>query len=217
MAHFDHLVVAVPNLSSAIERWSVAGLPVKFGGEHPGGTRNALIRGNEPAYVELISAPVGAHNEWSERVRNTPGPLSFAVAVPDIDAARAALRRADFNPQRVRSGARMTPSGQELSWRLCDVGTGPFDSELPFLIQWVSPLPPRPANEFAVRSVTVRVPDPNRLRKLLSVVGFEDKRVRLRIEAGDGGPAAATFALKNGVHVGEHHLDGLKVAITAFP
>lgn len=213
MAHFDHLVISVPDLDAAAKRWAAAGLTPGAGGEHPGGTRNILIRGPEPAYVELITAPPEADNHWAERVRATAGPLGFAVAVSDIDGAREALLSAGFAPEPVRHGARTTPDGVELSWRLCDVGERPFDPELPFLIQWLEPMPGGPADGPALTQLKVRVPEPQRLERFFATVGFFDERVRLEVEEGPAGILAVSFRAEQLDLQSEHQLDGLVVRV----
>ena len=61
-ARLDHLVISVPDLAEAARRWTGAGLPAVPGGAHPVGTVNALVRGPEAAYVELIAAGSGESN-----------------------------------------------------------------------------------------------------------------------------------------------------------
>lgn len=111
MPHLDHVVISVADLSGAAVRWARLGLPSTAGGRHPGGTANILIRGPRSAYVELITANEDADNHWAERVRSTHGPLSFAVAVDDLDEAREAAIGVGFTPGPIRDGARVTPTG----------------------------------------------------------------------------------------------------------
>ena len=120
MARFDHLVVAVDDLDAATARWNAAGLRAEPGGAHPVGTVNALVRGPGPAYVELIAAGSEESNPWLDRVRSARGPISWAIAVDDVDTARAALVAAGFTPGEVREGSRTTPDGDTVAWRtLC--------------------------------------------------------------------------------------------------
>lgn len=171
-ARLDHLVIAVPDLDAAAAAWTDAGLPAVRGGAHPVGTVNALVRGPEPAYVELIAAGSDDTNPWLDRVRPEHGPISWAVAVDDVDEARAALVAAGFDPQPVRDGSRTTPDGEVVAWRMCDVGPGPYDGSLPFLIQWTTPMAPGPADGPVVAQVRLTPPDPERVADLLLAVGF---------------------------------------------
>lgn len=171
-ARFDHLVIAVEDLDAAAGRWSAAGLPAVRGGAHPVGTENVLVRGPKPAYVELIAAGSDEANPWLDRVRSARGPISWAIAVDDIEAARAVLVEVGFTPSPVVDGSRRTPDGRVVEWRLCDVGEGPYDGALPFLIQWTTPMEPGPADGPVVEQVSVTPPDPDRVADLLVALGF---------------------------------------------
>ena len=175
-ARLDHLVIAVPDLDAAAAAWTDAGLPAVRGGAHPVGTVNALVRGPEPAYVELIAAGSEDSNPWLDRVRPQHGPISWAVAVDDVDVARAALGAAGFDPQPVRDGSRTTPDGDVVAWRMCDVGPVPYDGSLPFLIQWTTPMAPGPADGPVVAQVRLTPPDPERVADLLLALGFAAAR-----------------------------------------
>ncbi|SFB05744.1 Glyoxalase-like domain-containing protein [Nocardioides alpinus] len=171
-ARFDHLVIAVEDLDEAASRWGAAGLPASRGGAHPVGTENVLVRGPSPAYVELIAAGSGESNPWLDRVRSAPGPISWAIAVDDLDAARTALVAAGFDPDPPVPGSRRTPDGDLLEWRVCDVGSGPYDGALPFLIEWTAPMGPGPADGPVVEHVSLTPPDPEPLADLLLALGF---------------------------------------------
>ncbi len=172
-ARFDHLVVAVEDLDDAAARWSAAGLPAVRGGAHPVGTVNALVRGPGPAYVELIAAGTEGTNPWLDRVRSARGPISWAIAVDDMEEARTALAAAGFEPGPAVPGSRRTPDGDVLEWRVCDLGARPYDDALPFLIEWSTPMGPGPADGPAVEAITVTPPDPDRLADLVLALGFE--------------------------------------------
>jgi len=172
-ARFDHLVVAVADLDEAAARWRAAGIPAERGGAHPVGTVNALVRGPGPAYVELISAGSEESNPWLDRVRPARGPISWAIAVDDVEAAREALAAAGFDPAPAVPGSRRTPDGDLVEWRVCDVGPGPYDGSLPFLIEWTTPMGPAPADGPVVEWFGLRPPDPDRVADLLVALGLE--------------------------------------------
>jgi hypothetical protein len=93
MTRVDHIVVSVAELPSAIARWRTAGLPPTLGGRHPWGTSNALVRGPDRGYLELITADDG-DDPVAIRVRTAPGPLSWGPGrrrhrADAPDAARA--------------------------------------------------------------------------------------------------------------------------------
>lgn len=171
-ARFDHLVVAVEDLDEAAARWSAAGLRAGRGGAHPVGTENVLVRGPGPAYVELIAAGRDEHNPWLDRVRGARGPISWAVAVDDVEAARTTLAAAGFEPGPAVPGSRRTPDGDVVEWVVCDVGHQPYDWTLPFLIQWTTPMPPGPADGPVVEWLGLTPPDPDRVADLLLALGF---------------------------------------------
>ena len=135
-----------------------------------------LVRGPEPAYVELIAAGRDESNPWLDRVRSARGPISWAIAVDDIDASHAALVSAGLDPSPVTEGSRTTPGGDVVAWRMCDVGPGPYDASLPFLIQWTTPMAPGPADGPIVISFSLTPPDPDLLADVLLAVGFEPVR-----------------------------------------
>ncbi|MCW2737414.1 DUF6226 family protein [Nocardioides sp.] len=190
-ARFDHLVVSVDDLDEAAVRWRAAGLSAERGGAHPVGTENVLVRGPRPAYVELIAAGSDESNPWLDRVRSARGPISWAVAVDDIDAARTALLEAGFDPDPPVPGSRRTPDGDVVAWRVCDVADGPYDGALPFLIQWTTPMAPGPADGPVVEHVSLTPSDPDRLADLLVAVGFVPSRhwPRRMLHEPDGGMA----------------------------
>lgn len=177
MALLDHVVVAVSDLEAAEKRWTDAGLPVSGGGEHPGGTLTSVVRGPAQAYLQLISAPEGAQNHWSDRVRESAGPISLSIAVEDLDECRAALVEAGFRPAVVAYGSRIATDGRELVWRLCDVGSQPFDPELPWLIQWITPESLGPDDGPVLRRVQVSLSDPSRCVAMLRALGMPESSV----------------------------------------
>lgn len=171
-ARFDHLVISVADLDEATARWTDAGLAATRGGAHPVGTHNSLVRGPQSAYLELIAAGSTESNPWLDRVRSTLGSISWAIAVDDVDAARAALVAVGFEPRPVTEGSRRTPEGDTVAWRLCDVGAGPYDDSLPFLIEWTTPMPAGPVDGPILDSVLLTPPDPERVADLLLALGF---------------------------------------------
>lgn len=193
-ARFDHLVVAVEDLDEAALRWRAAGLPATRGGAHPVGTENVLVRGPQPAYVELIAAGSEESNPWLDRVRSARGPISWAIAVDDLDAAPTALVEAGFDPGPPVPGSRRTPAGDVVAWRVCDVGAGPYDGSLPFLIEWTTPMAPGPADGPVVEHLSLTRPDPDRLADLLLALGFVPSRHwPRRMFHESGGPMSVTL------------------------
>jgi hypothetical protein len=188
-ARFDHLVVAVEDLDEAADRWRAAGLPAERGGAHPVGTENVLVRGPGAAYVELIAAGSDESNPWLDRIRSARGPISWAVAVDDLDEARTSLLAAGFDPGPPVPGSRRTPDGELLEWRVCDVGPGPYDGSLPFVIEWTTPMGAGPADGPVVVSVVLTPPDPDRVSDLLVALGLDPVRHGAQLGLPIGEPA----------------------------
>ncbi len=225
-ARIDHVVVAVGDATDAARRWTAAGLAALPGGRHPGGTVNALVRGPAPAYVELIGAGEGASGAWADRVREASGPLSWAVAVDDIAAARNALLAGGFRPGEVYDGARVTSSGHQLRWRLCDVGPRAFDPDLPFLIEWLVGMAPGPAEGPVITWLHAAPANAEALARMLRTLGFpespqfpgtlfgDESTGMVSVAAGQGGVTSLTV---DSAVPGPHRtvvLDGLEVHVT---
>ena len=220
MTRVDHVVVSVTDLPSAVARWQAAGLPAALGGSHPWGTANALVRGPGRAYLELITADEG-DDPIAVRVRSAPGPLSWALAVDDIDQMRESLLAAGYAPGPAAASSRTTPAGDRLSWRLADVGDGPMHAHLPFLIQWETPMPPGPADGPVLTRITLEVPSPAELSTVLRACGLTDSHepgglhltdgvVDVVLREGPGRVAELSVVLADGP-TGEVVLDGLTV------
>src|SRR5229473_91146 len=98
----DHIVVAVPDLVAASTSYADLGFTVIPGGEHPGGTHNALIAFADGAYIELIAfhtahaaqgAPAPANatgHRWHQFLATGGGLVDFALGSTNLaeDVAR---------------------------------------------------------------------------------------------------------------------------------
>lgn len=182
MTRIDHVLVAVPNLTVSMAGWLSAGFAPEVGGRHPGGTVNALIRGPQPAYLELISAADRNGDAATRRVAASHGPVGWALGVDDIEAVRARLIAAGRPIGPVRPGSRTAPTGDVLAWRLCDIGPEPLDPVMPFLIQWDVPMPPGPADGPRLTGLVLGTPTPDETCALLTACGLVTSDPR---EAGD--------------------------------
>ena len=136
----DHLVILVESLEQAIADYERLGFQVVRGGEHPGGTHNALVGFADGSYLELIAfqqPDQPSTHRWHRFLGTGFGLVDFALRCDDVDAAAARLQAAGLDYQ-VAPGARQTPQGVQLAWRSAQP---PSDrtAELPFLIQDVTP------------------------------------------------------------------------------
>src|SRR5690348_9896114 len=123
---FDHAVIAVRDLSKAIQQYQALGFDIQQGGRHVGrGTENALIRFGLD-YLELLAvydAQEGRAAGQASLVKfleDQPagGLAGFALAVADIDAHAERMRQAGVPAVGPFAMERVRPDGNRLSWRL---------------------------------------------------------------------------------------------------
>lgn len=131
----DHLVILVPELNRAMEKYRQLGFQVLPGGEHPYGTHNALVTLQDGSYLELIAfrEPEKPHDHRWYRFLDRPGLVDFAIGAESIDSELERVRVAGIAYEGPKPGARKRPDGEQLEWRTApppDDRTG----ELPFLI-----------------------------------------------------------------------------------
>ncbi|HSR26002.1 MAG TPA: VOC family protein [Candidatus Eisenbacteria bacterium] len=201
-AQVDHLVVAASDLGTGAD-WCMAtlGLPPGPGGRHAlMGTHNRLLPlasvAHPQAYLEIIAidpeapgpapGPDGSpRRRWfdldDDRVRQSlpqrgPHMIHWVCAVPDIEAATAALARQGIDRGLILDADRPTPNGV-LRWRIAVRPDGQrlFDGLLPTLIEWRSPHPVRsmaPA-PLGLRQLSLQHPQAVRLREALDAIGAE--------------------------------------------
>jgi catechol 2,3-dioxygenase-like lactoylglutathione lyase family enzyme len=138
----DHIVILVPNLANGIRDYEGLGFTVVPGGEHPGGTHNALIAFADGAYIELIAFqdPNATGHRWHQFLATGGGLVDFALGTTDLAAEVARLNPtdseyADFS-YRIADGARTRPDGVQIQWRSA---SGLQAGQLPFLIEDVTP------------------------------------------------------------------------------
>lgn len=196
----DHLVLAVPDLTAAVDDVAHAlGVRPGAGGSHPGwGTRNALLSLGT-AYLEVI----GPDPDQDEPDRERPFAIdglggwrlaAWAVRTPDIDGAAAAAREAGHDPGPVVAMRRVTPSGTALSWRL--TMPRPDAPLVPFLIAWDDcphPASTAPAGA-SLAAFAAEHPDPPSIRTAVAALGgsLEVRAgARARLLATIAGPAGA--------------------------
>src|SRR3954469_10402596 len=88
----DHLVILVPDLATGIRDYEGLGFTVEPGGEHPGGTHNALIAFADGSYIELIAFqdPNATGHRWHGFLASGGGLVDFAIGSTNLveDVAR---------------------------------------------------------------------------------------------------------------------------------
>ncbi|WP_240372781.1 VOC family protein [Brevibacterium zhoupengii] len=161
--NFDHLVIAVPNLTESVEQChNILGVKPIPGGAHPGlGTANALLGlevGDEPGdqhhdiYLEILGPDPDQDPELAAaRLAGITQPTAqrWAIHPDDFDglvtsAARSWEPHVDLGE--VHDMTRRTPAGTLLEWRLTRRTPLALGGIQPFLIDWQdSPHPARQA------------------------------------------------------------------------
>ncbi|MCB0075793.1 MAG: VOC family protein [Anaerolineales bacterium] len=135
----DHVVIHVPSLERAVERYAGLGFTVALGGEHPAfGSRNALIPFEDGSYLELVTfveeRPLdgGAAQRRFRAWRTRQGLADWVLSADDLAQTVARLGAGWSAPER---GHRLRPDGQTVAWEVAF----PDRHELPFLISDLTP------------------------------------------------------------------------------
>ena len=201
----DHLVVAVPDLDTAIRNYTELGFTVVPGGRHPVGTHNALISFADGSYVELIAfyEPSPGHRWWAP-LQKGGGLVDFCMQTDDLRGDTAAFRQAGVAIDDPKPLSRARPDGYKLSWVL-SIPRDAHRGVAPFLIQDETPREERVPRQMTHRNqvrgigaVTVAVTDVAPVRhwyaRVLGAAGQDVSR-------GDLAAAGARFT------IGPHMLD----------
>jgi len=147
-AQLDHIVVGIRSLDEGIAQFQqLTGVKASIGGRHPGrGTENALVSLGGGSYIEILAPQTGATlSPQDQALRNLERLtiIDWAVSVPEVDGAVAALKSAGFTASPAQPGARLTPAGERLDWTTFGLRGADIDAA-PFFIRW-SPNTPHPS------------------------------------------------------------------------
>ena len=142
-AELDHIIWAVPDLDAACERFeSITGVTPIAGGEHTdGATHNALVPLDGKSYLEILAAAPGSDSVdlWARHCRQLEAPEVFTYAMRPpvaIDAFCDYLCQNGLDNGPITAGGRVTPSGDQLSWRYCAAAPDEFGLLVPFYLEW---------------------------------------------------------------------------------
>jgi hypothetical protein len=136
----DHVLIAVTDLTAAAwELQARCGLASVEGGRHPDwGTANRIVPLGT-SYLELVAvvdpaaAARSSFGRWVARGASPLGrPLGWAVRTDQLDQL---AHRLDLT---VRSGKRVTPSGELLRWRSAGIDQAAAEPSLPFFLEWAA-------------------------------------------------------------------------------
>lgn len=182
----DHLVIAVPDLATAIGNYEALGFTVVPGGRHPVGTHNALISFQDDSYIELIAfyQPSPEHKWWAP-LQKGGGFVDFCLRTDDLLGDTAAFRKAGVDIDDPSPLSRARPDGYQLRWVL-SIPRGAHRGIAPFLIQDETPREERVPRQMTHRNgvtgigtVTVAVDDVAKVRPwYAAVLGQPGKEVR---------------------------------------
>lgn len=148
----DHVMICVPDLPRGMEQYRRLGFDIHPGGVHAGkGTHNAIAF-NQDDYLELLAIHDHAEYQAAGRAGSWGGALSEFIAAggglryvviqsDDLAADVLAMRSRGVEVSDAIDGARRTPAGQELRWKVAVLGAA---NPLPlFFIQHLTPLEAR--------------------------------------------------------------------------
>jgi catechol 2,3-dioxygenase-like lactoylglutathione lyase family enzyme len=134
LTRIDHVMICVPNLAQGIDAYTRLGFNIYPGGAHTGkGTHNAIAFHGED-YLELMSlsdrdeyltarAAAGGTGPSLVDFLSHGGGFRYAVVQSDDLAGDvAAMRQRGVDVHDPTDGARRTPAGQELRWRIAVLG-----------------------------------------------------------------------------------------------
>ena len=186
---------------------ALLGEEFRDGGIHPRfGTRNMVLPLTAGTYVEVVTVldhPASDKAPFGQAVRARSefggGWLGWVVAVDDIAKIEARLGRESVQ------GNRHRPDGVELRWRQIGVKGLQSDPQLPFFVEWQTPVEQHPSagSTGQVQLDTLEIAgDPHRVSEWLgnSVEGpLEDVSVEWVALHGTPGVIAAQFETPNGL------------------
>ena len=148
VTRFDHVVIGVRNLDTAIQHYRQLGFDVRSGGRHTGmGTHNAIIRFGLD-YIELLAiydeAEVRASRLGGQALldflhEREGGLLGYALATADIEQEAERFHETEFPEEEPFAMQRLRPDGRLLTWRLLIPSGVCWRRPWPFLIQWDAP------------------------------------------------------------------------------
>lgn len=134
----DHIVIAVADLEQAVRDYETLGFTVLPGGEHPRGSRNALVVLADGAYLEIIAfaRPVPGFRWWKVLEEAGSGLVDYALLPADtLDADVARTREAGIEIDGPIDGERLQPDGTRIAWR----SARPPEPDIPFICEDVTP------------------------------------------------------------------------------
>ena len=139
----DHLVYAVRNLEESMDYFEAAvGVRPVIGGRHQTfGTKNALVKLDKGMYLEILAIDEEnskiAPPRWMGVDLLTKNQITrWAVTSTDLKRDSALLEVYKTGLGKITNGARNTPDGKILQWKLTVPMDQPEVELVPFCIDW---------------------------------------------------------------------------------
>ena len=192
---FDHAVIGVPDLESAMEAFRRLGFEVAVGGRHPSlGTRNAIVRFGLD-YLELLTVEDPARawargpfgRELLSFLEHDAGLVGFVLAGTGLEDEASGLGDLGLGVEGPFEMDRVHPKGGRLEWRLVLPGGSPWRKPWPYLIDWIT----------GEDELLAWDPPGDHDNRLIGVAGID-----LAVE--DLGDAARLYERGLGLGLGEH-------------
>ena len=197
----DHLVVAAPDLESAVDELEQRlGVRASPGGSHPGiATRNCLLSLSETAYLEVIGPdpeqePPAFPRPFRIDDLTAPRLVTWAIGESDLEERIAAARAAGYDPGEIMPLSRQSPAGL-IRWRLTRREEYAAGGLVPFLIDWgTTPSPALSAQQgCALIDLRGEHPSPSEVRRMLATLD-----VAMDVTEGRAPALVATLATPRG-------------------
>ncbi|MFN3674115.1 MAG: VOC family protein [Bosea sp. (in: a-proteobacteria)] len=133
----DHIVIAVTDLDAAMRDYETLGFTVQAGGEHPRGSRNALVAFEDGSYLEIIAfgRPAPDFRWWQVLSHCGSGLVDYALLPDNYDDALWGARARGLEIEGPIDGARLRPDGVQLVWKTARAP----EADIPFLCADVTP------------------------------------------------------------------------------
>ena len=181
-SHIDHLVLAVPDLATAMEEIKeLLGVEPAMGGRHPGwGTWNALVSLGDRTYLELIAADPenqipGIQCPDIFTSEGTARMIGWFAKCQDLKRNHEVLMANGVCTGEVKAGSRMLPDGRTLQWQLTDPNVMVLHGIFPMLIDWGHSPHPAATAPRGCRLDELRLfhPEATEVERLMSSIGIE--------------------------------------------
>ncbi len=174
----DHLVWLAEDLDAACAQFEqMSGVKAEYGGQHPGGTHNALVGLGPLIYLEIVAPQPGAEDghPWVAAARRRPEPhlYSYCMRTPgSLSELAYRIEAAGHNSIGPSGGSRRLPGGELLEWELLIPLITQASRAIPFHIDWgESPHPAQGSrSEASLTSFAVEHPDPDSVRPILDLL-----------------------------------------------